>query len=205
MEDLATQSQVSQCGAKRRNGETCHLSAGYGTEHLGKGKCKFHGGSTPSHVNKWRAEAAKEKLEEAAELYGLPEEVEPAEALLQELHRTAGHVAWLNDEIRTMKDEDELYGPVGGGKDSHPSVHPHVFLRLYQEERKHLAAVAKMCLDAGIAERQVRIAEQQGVIIASMLKALLKELGVTMNVENRTIVRKHLTQAAESQRALDAA
>lgn len=32
------------CGAKNRNGEPCALSAGWGTDHTGEGRCKFHGG-----------------------------------------------------------------------------------------------------------------------------------------------------------------
>ena len=32
------------CGAKNRNGEPCKLRAGWGTDHLGEGRCKFHGG-----------------------------------------------------------------------------------------------------------------------------------------------------------------
>lgn len=32
------------CGAENRNGEPCQLKAGWGTDHLGEGRCKFHGG-----------------------------------------------------------------------------------------------------------------------------------------------------------------
>ena len=34
------------CGAKNRNGEPCKLKAGWGTDHLGEGRCKFHGGKS---------------------------------------------------------------------------------------------------------------------------------------------------------------
>lgn len=33
--------------------------------------------------------------------FGLPLEVAPHEALLQELHRTAGRVAWLDHKVMT--------------------------------------------------------------------------------------------------------
>lgn len=34
-----------QCGAKKRQGEgTCALPAGWGTDHVGYGRCKLHGG-----------------------------------------------------------------------------------------------------------------------------------------------------------------
>lgn len=34
------------CGAKTRSGDPCRLTAGYGTNHFGNGKCKFHGGAS---------------------------------------------------------------------------------------------------------------------------------------------------------------
>lgn len=34
----------SNCGAENRNGEPCSLSKGWGTDHKGEGRCKFHGG-----------------------------------------------------------------------------------------------------------------------------------------------------------------
>lgn len=41
---------VSFCGAKKRQGEgTCRLPAGWGTDHVGRGRCKLHGGCTPRH------------------------------------------------------------------------------------------------------------------------------------------------------------
>ncbi len=37
------------CGAKRRGTDlTCKKPAGWGTDHNGRGKCKYHGGATPS-------------------------------------------------------------------------------------------------------------------------------------------------------------
>lgn len=38
-----------KCGAKKRDGsgECCGLPAGWGTDHVGEGRCKLHGGNTP--------------------------------------------------------------------------------------------------------------------------------------------------------------
>ncbi len=35
------------CDAKTRSGNPCQLRAGWGTDHVGEGRCKFHGGRTP--------------------------------------------------------------------------------------------------------------------------------------------------------------
>lgn len=41
---------VRLCGARKRDGsgDTCKRPAGWGTEHVGFGTCKLHGGSTPA-------------------------------------------------------------------------------------------------------------------------------------------------------------
>jgi hypothetical protein len=53
------------------------------------------------------------------------------------------------------------------------------WLYLYREERGHLARVSKMCIDAGVAQRLVSIAEDQGRILASAIRAVLKALNLT--------------------------
>ena len=35
------------CGAKTRAGTPCKRPAGWGTDHVGEGRCKLHGGATP--------------------------------------------------------------------------------------------------------------------------------------------------------------
>jgi hypothetical protein len=38
---------MTTCGAKTRNGTLCNRPAGWGTKHVGIGKCKLHGGASP--------------------------------------------------------------------------------------------------------------------------------------------------------------
>lgn len=54
----------------------------------------------------------------------------------------------------------------------------HTWLSLYREERGHLARVSKMCIDANISQRLVSIAEDQGRILASAIRAVLQALGL---------------------------
>lgn len=53
------------------------------------------------------------------------------------------------------------------------------WLRVYREERIHAARVSKMCIDSGIAHRMVSIAEDQGRVLASSIKAVLGALGLS--------------------------
>jgi hypothetical protein len=164
---------------------TCQKTAGWGTDHPGIGRCRLHGGAAPSHSKNAQVVVAKE----AVETYGLPREIDPQEALIEELARTAGHVGWLGQKVKELE-EPEMYGPVGA--ETYPRAEPHVWIRLYQEERKHLANVASTCIKAGIEERRVQIAESQGLLLARVIDAVLKELKVPPD-KARPILRRHLS------------
>lgn len=53
------------------------------------------------------------------------------------------------------------------------------WLLLYRDERAHMTKVAKMTLDAGIAERLVRVAENQGAMLATAIRHVLHALNLT--------------------------
>jgi len=40
--------QSETCGATTRDGSDCQRRAGWGTDHVGEGRCKQHGGASPS-------------------------------------------------------------------------------------------------------------------------------------------------------------
>jgi hypothetical protein len=139
----------------------------------------------------------------AVATYGLPREVDPGTALLEEVHRTAGHVAWLHEKVQEVDEADLVWGVVeevdkGSGEftgtDTTSAAKPNVWLTLYQAERKHLTDVCKAALAAGIAERQVRLAEQQGALIVGLLQRIFDDLDLT--AEQRalipTVVPRHL-------------
>lgn len=174
-----------RCGALKKNGEECKLRAGHGTEHVGRGTCKLHGGNSPSHV----AKAQREEAVEAVERYGLAVEVDPNDALLEELHRCAGHVSWLNVKV------SELQGDQGAGliQSSPAGLRPSVWVELYHLERKRLTDVAKTCLDAGIDERRVVVAEKTGQLFAQAIEGILSDLGVADDPRVGDVVRKRLT------------
>ena len=175
------------CGAKTRAGTPCKARRGWGTDHAGYGRCRLHGGSSPSGIKA----AGTEQARAAVMAYGLPREIDPHSALLEELHRTAGHVAWLGDRVAELQ-ESEMAGPVGGGQGGYPSIEPHIWIRLYQEERRHLAGVAKTCVAVGIEERRVHLAERQGEMIAEVLRGVLADLGLGDDPAVPAIVRRHL-------------
>jgi hypothetical protein len=117
--------------------------------------------------------------------YGLPVDIDPAEALLQEVQRTAGHVAWLAEQVKAVDPEALIWGRTktrkGRAADGPVDVTDEaaavsVWLTLYQQERKHLVHVAAAALAAGVEERRVRLAEQHGEVLAGVIRAVLADL-----------------------------
>lgn len=179
------------CGAKKSDGSgnTCQQPAGFGTDHKGVGKCKYHGGNSPSG----KLAAAREEVRRGTAFYGEPVDVTPSEALLGEVRRTAGHVAFLEARVREAVLEEEE--ATNGAKEA-SSVHARVqaLRELYAHERKHLTAVCQVTLHAGVEERQVRVAEKWGGELANVLGAILEDLKLTKEQRDRApdVVGRHL-------------
>jgi len=142
--------------------------------------------------------------------YGCPIDVEPHVALIEEVRRTAGHLAWLNEVVSDLLHEGDGYSESiddDGKRTLRPRTglkqmdmagrfeKPSVWVEMYQEERRMLARVCKMALDAGVAERQVRGAEARGELLASTIKAILGDLGLSKEQQREApaVVRRHLT------------
>lgn len=179
-----------RCVGTTKLGERCERWAIKGAT-----VCRRHGGAAPQvkHAAEKRLQHAA--AEKAVVTYGLPREIDPHTALLEELWRTAGHVAWLNLRIQELQDH-EMHGPVGGGEMSIPREVPHVWVVMYQDERKHLAQVAATAIKAGIEERRVRLAEEQGQLLATVIRGILTDLGVADSPDASKVVRKHLQLVA---------
>lgn len=69
-------------------------------------------------------------------------------------------------------------------------VHP--FVREYEQALERRAKFAKMALDAGVAERQTYLAEQQGEMIADVIRGVLLDLDVFNHPDAPAVVRRHL-------------
>lgn len=166
------------CAARKRNGETCRAFAGQGTEHFGIGRCKFHGGATPTH----RQGAAVTEAKQRMVALGQALDIAPHEALLSALHLTAGHVAYLNLEVSQLPDL--------------ATQEARVLVELHGAERDRMARIAKACIDAGVEARRVQLAEQFGGQLADFLKGLLNDLVLTEDQERAApeLVRRHLVR-----------
>lgn len=196
-----------KCGGKRRgadsNGAPCSRPAGWGTDHVGVGRCKLHGGTTPSHVAAGKVAMA----ERAVVTFGLPREIDPRDALLEEVYRSAGAVDWLQQQVHKLEADQVVWGKAEEvdkqagefpGVDTTHKAAVNVWVELLNRERKHLVDVCKAAIAAGLEERRVRLAEQQGAMLASVIKNILGDLDLTPEQQGRVreVVPRHLRAVA---------
>jgi hypothetical protein len=187
--------ETAKCGQPRRRNEgVCQLPAGWGTDHPGEGACKKHGGNNAYYLKKLSLKKAKENmLQESERTFGRPIFIDPHTALLQEVQRTAGHIFWLGEKIAQIGEINETEAlqqwTLAG-------IKPSFWVETYQEERRHLVRVSKAAIDAGVAERQVAVAEEQGKLIAMAIRAILWDSDMQLSPAQRqaapAIIRRHL-------------
>jgi hypothetical protein len=131
--------------------------------------------------------------------------VEPHEALLEEVHRTAGHVAWIGETVGQLDRNQLVHGITrtvqlpDGSRTVEARAAINIWVKLYQEERDRLVRVAKAAIDAGVEERQVRLAEGQAQQLAQVVRAVLTDLGHDLSDENiRNVVRLRLIEGGKA-------
>ena len=167
--------------------------------------CRSHGAAKGT---KARAAADRRAAEAAAAAkvatLGLRIDISPTEALLQEVQWTAGHVQWLRGKVQDLGEGLEEYAgrnhPLVWGttktgekhsaeKGTETSVtesaEPSIWYVLYAKERDHLVAVCAAALKAGVEERRVRLAEQQGDLVVEAIRRILDALDLSPEQQAR--------------------
>lgn len=174
---MATSVTMPLCGVIKRDGsgKTCEQKAGWGTDHVGFGHCKLHGGSSPGGRKYGKVLAAQWEVTQ----WGGRLDVTPAEALLELVQTKAAEVAYwqyrvglLQDEVRAgvlterTVDEDGN-GPLGPSNKSVEvrTADLHVFLKALHKAQEQLAAFSAAALRAGVDEAVVKIAAVQAMAV----------------------------------------
>src|SRR5690625_2244976 len=149
--------------------------------------CRVHGSAT----GRAKAAAARRREQEAAEravaLFGAPKDVEPSQALLDLVHWTAGEVEYWREQVRQLAEQEpgaltwgktrEKTGgqDIGDTYEAKPAIQ---YVMLYAAQDR-LAQYATAALKAGVEERRVRLAEQQGSLVAEAIRRILDALQLT--------------------------
>lgn len=197
----------AKCGAqKRQSAGTCARPAGWGTEHVGIGTCKLHGGCAPAAV---RAAARETAARLGAEL-----QMEPHDALLLTVRKAAMWESYCAQKVAALSDPEIVVTPrtekteytpvltrVGDDLEDTGAVvaertttetnaaELHIWVREHQKALDQLARLAKAAIDAGVAERQVRLAEQLVGDIAGAIDRVLAGHGITGAARKPEVIR----------------
>jgi hypothetical protein len=175
----------NRCTSKaKQSGQRCKLPPCTGLD-----KCATHCGLSKAERKK-RAEEflANQQARKAVVTYGLPRDISPTEALLEEVRYSAGHVAWLREKVRELEGGQLIWGVTEqveksatefAGVDTTSAASVNMWLELYYRERRHLVDVTKAAISAGIEERRVRLAEAQGAIVADVIRRILSRLDLS--------------------------
>ncbi len=122
---------------------------------------------------------------------------------------TAGNVAWLRDKVQNLEHMDLIWGPTqtveveaspNPGVNTTEAAAVHLWYQLYLKERQHLVHVSAVALKAGIEERRLRLAEEQGALVAQVIQLILGDLHLTKDQWEAVprVVPTHLRLLAEA-------
>lgn len=172
----------------KRSKLLCDGNAVDGTE-----LCRMHPGKTLARA---KAEGA---VRTAVLAWGLGDVcADPGEVLLRLVTQSAARAqAYAAELEQQVADDGALrkaligqaygeFGPVG--------EYVRGLVRLEAEERDRCAGMATKAIAAGLAERQVRLAERQGALLAEVIRRVLEDLGVAEDPRVPQVVSTRLRE-----------
>lgn len=167
-----------KCNARiKRKGEParCGMRAGHRTDHQGYGSCWVHCGNTENGKKEGARLMYADQLAGKTR-FGQALDTDPMLGLLGEVNRTAGFIAHIQERIG-----DDVDPETGDPRlvDVGPSgARGAALVKLWQEERAHLARICKMALDAGVAQAQLDLVTAYQERVLDLLEAVLRDCGL---------------------------
>jgi hypothetical protein len=176
------------CGAVRKGKGLCRRRAGEGTDHPGVGRCATHGGNSPAGIKAAAVIVGEGSILSGKTVMGVPVEMDPADALCKCVALAAGEVAYCTAKVQALDHADMIETDHRGRRQMH------LWIRERRKCMDRLARFAKMALDAGVAEREIALAEAQAEMVASVLTAVMDEVGLTEKQRERLqeVLPRHL-------------
>ena len=175
-----------KCKAHRSNGEPCNAYA-----MKGQRVCSAHGGRSPRGKAAAARRLQEEKAAKAAQRLAQPIDTDPSQALLDLVSSAAGEVAYWRNRVDEIQDRDEkrltsgltkiTEGKDRGGVTTLRTVETVAAIeyRMWVDAQERLARYATATLRAGVEERRVRLAEDQGALVAQVIRRILDRLDLS--------------------------
>ncbi|WP_334121879.1 hypothetical protein [Glutamicibacter sp.] len=175
------------CGAKKRGkDEACGSSPVPGGV-----RCGRHGGNSPKAKAAAEGRIAEQELNHAIGTLGIQEkypDVDPAQALLQEIRISHAHVQWLRTKVAEVEPNELVWGitktEVGIGAQGPVDMTVQeagfsTWYRIYLTEREHFAKLTTMALKAGIEQWRIELEEQKAELVVVALKQIFAQLNLS--------------------------
>lgn len=177
-----------RCKATARSGDPCRRSAMKGGT-----VCASHGGKSPQAKAAAARRLAEQEAAKAVRLFAAPVDIDPAAALVELVQWTAGEVAYWRTQVQQLADETPeklTWGVVRekvGGEDYGTTLEakPNVAYLMLTDAQDRLAKYAAAALRAGVEERRVKLAEDQGALVAQVIRSILEQLNLTSEQQAR--------------------
>lgn len=167
------------CGGKTRAGGACGRPAGWGTGHPGVGRCKLHGGKTPTHERAGAREIAESAQAAAIDRLGLVATGTNAiDALQDALDRAKALVMVAAVRVQQLEPTQWAQRDSGG-----KFLRPSVYLEIYWRNLDTYARIARDCLSLGIAAAAVDAVRRDAEQVQTLLQAFVHELGMRWDDE----------------------
>jgi len=162
-----------KCGGPRKHAAgPCTRPAGWGTGHVGVGRCKLHGGSTPTHEKHGQAVLVEQ---EARQAFGkLADHSTPVTDPLTALGELAGHAAaWMRFLAGRIEDLNDLrFEDAKGAEQIRGEI------QLWERALDRCNTVFGTAARLNIDERLVAITEQQHAMVLRAVEAALDAAAV---------------------------
>ena len=183
--------QVHQlCQGHNKTGQPCKLPPKQGSPY-----CVYHSKDRKpprKKIARRSQKLAAEKINQQLvypRTLGQKYDIDPIQALLNEIHWTAGHVEWLRAKVQELKPEDLVWGKTKEktGGDDRGTTHeakPNAWYELYMRERDHLAKITVAAIKAGIDAKRTEIAQQQGQLVAAAIQTILDQMKLTVGIQD---------------------
>lgn len=172
-----------KCNAILPNGiNFCQRPPGWGTDHLGFGRCRHHGGATPNGI---KSAAVREARQRGLEFGQNHQTIDPADAMRQELARTHQLLEWARQKCQAIIEQtEENQKKAPKQRDENIPAPVDIILdsrfigykNILDDERDRLVRIARSSMDASIQNRKQQLAEALAAVVIDCFHAMTRAI-----------------------------